>query len=449
MNIEKFLFKKISIWILLLVIVFSFVLAILFGSLVLRSSTAKKIALIPNTLNEVFFKSEDVFLASSNRFGSQSGFIKISNKPDDLKGYLLLARYDAEKKRSLVELVEVKSGKILHTWKPDINKINTFSKLPKKINLKRDNSINRYQMYHPVLLSNGDLITHSLDTPLIRISACSELIWFSDKPFHHSIELDHDGNIWSPAINFPPKVKGMNIDLNRRDGQIFRNDTIEKISYNGKSLFSKSLVQIFIDNNLEKLIFPVGNEYGNHNDPFHLNDIQPVLNDSKFWKRGDIFMSLKQISLVLLYRPSTNKIIWHKQGPWVYQHDVDVINDHQIAVFDNNRDDFLKSEVKDSNEILVYDFEKDEIFSPYQIGFVKNKIKTSDQGLSEILSNGDAFIEETNYGRILRMDKNGKIKWQYINRAKNLKIYRTSWSRFLEENLYYSIVEKIANVNCE
>ena len=61
----------------------------------------------------------------------------------------------------------------------------------------------------------------------------------------------------------------------------------------------------------------------------------------------------------------------------------------------------------------------------------------------------DVFIEETDYGRILRMDKNGKIKWQYINRAKNLKIYRTSWSRFLQEDLYYSIVEKITNINCE
>ena len=38
----------------------------------------------------------------------------------------------------------------------------------------------------------------------------------------------------------------------------------------------------------------------------------------------------------MLYRPSTNKVIWFKQGPWRFQHDVDIINKNTIAIFDNN-----------------------------------------------------------------------------------------------------------------
>ena len=44
-------------------------------------------------------------------------------------------------------------------------------------------------------------------------------------------------------------------------------------------------------------------------DPTHLNDIQPVLKDGPYFKKGDLFLSLKFLSMVILYRPETNKII--------------------------------------------------------------------------------------------------------------------------------------------
>ena len=52
-----------------------------------------------------------------------------------------------------------------------------------------------------------------------------------------------------------------------------------------------------------------------------------------------------------------------------------------------------------------------------------------------ILKNGDIFVEETLNGRLLRMDKNGKIIWQYINRLKNNKLYILSWSRYLNNEV--------------
>ena len=284
MNLEKFLYKKISLWILLLTIILSFIITILFGSLVLRSTTAKNIALIPGHLGKIFSKVENDFVVGDNKFTKQDKFVKFSTKPEDLSGYLLLARYDYKKKRSIVEILIIKSGKILHTWAPDINKINSFSKLPKQLNLKRDHNLARYRINHPILLENGDLIIKSLMSPIVRISACSKIKWFVDKAFHHSMEFDFDGNIWVPGLNFPPTIKGINIDLNRRDGKIFIEDTIEKLSQEGKILFSKPLLQIFIDNKIEHLL-PIGWRlaYNESNlDLLHLNDIQPVFYDSKY-----------------------------------------------------------------------------------------------------------------------------------------------------------------------
>ena len=73
MNLEKLLFKKIEVWILLLVIVFFIFFTILFGSLVLRSETARSIASIPENLKKIF--SDELDIGRENRFGEKNGLI--------------------------------------------------------------------------------------------------------------------------------------------------------------------------------------------------------------------------------------------------------------------------------------------------------------------------------------------------------------------------------------
>ena len=56
-------------------------------------------------------------------------------------------------------------------------------------------------------------------------------------------------------------------------------------------------------------------------DPIHLNDVQTVEYDSKFGRRGCL-LSLRNLSLVLLYRPNTNEIIWRSKDNYFFnQHD--------------------------------------------------------------------------------------------------------------------------------
>ena len=68
--------------------------------------------------------------------------------------------------------------------------------------------------------------------------------------------------------------------------------------------------------------------------------------------------------MVLLYRPSTNEIIWKGAGPFFHQHDVDILDNHRISVFNNNSKDFAGSNVVDGhNEVIIYDFKTDEYSS--------------------------------------------------------------------------------------
>ena len=52
-------------------------------------------------------------------------------------------------------------------------------------------------------------------------------------------------------------------------------------------------------------------------DPIHLNDIQPVNFNGDYWEKGDVFLSLRNQSMIVLYRPSTNQIVWKTQGPFI------------------------------------------------------------------------------------------------------------------------------------
>ena len=44
---------------------------------------------------------------------------------------------------------------------------------------------------------------------------------------------------------------------------------------------------------------------------------------------------LCELSAVFLYRPSSQKIIWLKNGPWLKQHDVDYMGEGIFTIFDN------------------------------------------------------------------------------------------------------------------
>tara|TARA_B100001741_G_C16235149_1_gene451339 strand:- start:26 stop:658 length:633 start_codon:yes stop_codon:yes gene_type:complete len=210
-------------------------------------------------------------------------------------------------------------------------------------------------------------------------------------------------------------------------------------------------MEIFIENDLEHLIFPGESPTW---DPIHINDVQPVLKTGKYFKKGDLFLSLRNLSMIVLYRPELNKIIWYKKYPWRFQHDVDILSEKQISVF-NNKNLVFYPQVKNGkkitnyNNVLIYDFNKNEILNKYDYLFKKFQIKTPRQGLSEIIDGNKIFVEETDYGRILFIDTDGNILFEYVNRAKDGNIYNLHWSRILNYNDYKSTIEILKQKICK
>ncbi len=452
------MFKKIEIWILYLVVFLGIPLTIGFGGLVRQELVGEnklgwvsKGSLFLSSLPTKFFTVATKFEPNrieNDRFPDLSGFIGNFNSKEN---YLLLSRYDGDLKEGVVELVDLRNFKVLHSWNPDLSKLN---KLIPNINeflfLDRDIKEYRTLFKSPILTKDKGLLIN--DGVLRKVDYCSNLIFQNENEFfHHSIETDIDGNIWVPSHMFPKSLSVKKVGNQPANAGGYFDDSIVKLSSNGKILFQKSVSQIFIDNGLEYLLFSVGDPKFDF-DPIHLNDIQPINYDGKYWKKGDVFLSLRHQSMVLLYRPSTNKIIWKGTGPFFHQHDVNVLNDHSISIFNNNSKIFINGdEVEGHNEVIVYDFKTNQYSQYLKESLSKNDVKTVSQGRSTILPNGDLFVEEQNYGRILYFNSDGSLRWTHINRAENGNLYANSWSRILFDKKDIKIVNNFlqAEAKCD
>ena len=138
--------------------------------------------------------------------------------------------------------------------------------------------------------------------------------------------------------------------------------------------------------------------------------------------------------MVLLYRPSTNKIIWKGTGPFLHQHDVNILDDRRISVFNNRSMNVFKGKnvVDGHNEMIIYDFETDRYSSYLSESLVQQDVRSATQGRGKILPNGDLFIEESNYGRTLYFNADGTLRWTHVNRSNSGDVYRVGWSRILD-----------------
>jgi hypothetical protein len=395
----------------------------------------------------MFLLSGDSMKLSGNIWSTPRPFYKdagFTGKPLEEGGYMLLSRYNSTLGESVIELVDLSDFSVIHTWNPDISEAHSKTDLRKEEfqDLIRDRSEQRYLIMHPYLNSDGSIILHGNYTPLMKIDHCGDLVWLNqEENFHHSIESDSEGNYWVPTRMFPTKISP---DIVGAAFENFYDDAITKISPEGEIIYQKSVSEIFIENDMSYLLFSVGDQDEFITDPIHLNDIQPALSDSEYWQKGDLFLSLRHQSMIVQYRPSTNEVIWTGAGHFYHQHDIDFLDDKTISIFNNNSKDYFEASIVDGfSDVVIYNFSTNAYSKYLKASTDEHRIKSATEGRSEILPNGDLFIEETNYGRTVYFDANGDLRWQHVNVGEDGNVYRVAWSRVIYQK---NEIEKIKEI---
>jgi len=179
--------------------------------------------------------------------------------------------------------------------------------------------------------------------------------------------------------------------------------------------------------------------------PIYLTDIEPAFSDTEYWKEGDTFLSIKNQSAIIHYRPSTNKVINYITGPFAQQYDVDIISDKEISIFNNNNFFFNNK----YSEVLVYNFDTKTFKKLFNDQLQKENFKTESEGLSHIFKDGSLLVEEQNHGRILLFNNKGEKEWEYINKDKNGDIGLVNWSRIIEDKIFIDKFKLLVkNIKC-
>jgi len=297
----------------------------------------------------------------------------------------------------------------------------------------------------PILLSDRSIVIHNDESwNLFRLDEQSNILWHNtDHQYHHGINLDHEGNIWACTSNEVQMLKNK---------MIYRDNSITKIDVGtGDVLFHKSISEIFIENDMPYVLHGQANEVSRKGfDPLHLNEVEPVLNDGTHWKKGDLFISLRDRSMIFLYRPSTNEILKVIQGPFYNQHDIDVRSDSTVSLFNNNvtslgkldhpgertrSDDHLlpNTTLNLNAQVLIYNFNSDTFTAVFPEKFIENNVYTATQGLHHFMANGDLFVESQEEGKIYLFNEGETSIKRYYNDPINNHIEHTHWIRIYEE----------------
>ena len=128
------------------------------------------------------------------------------------------------------------------------------------------------------------------------------------------------------------------------------------------------------------------------------------------------------------------------------QHDVDIISDKEISIFNNNNSPYEGT----NSEILIYNFETRKFKKKFNDNLKSEDFKTFAQGLSEILDDGSMLVEEQEKGRLIFFNNKGEKEWEYVNKDQNNDVHFLSWARIIDDkSLLNSLREKYNNNTCQ
>lgn len=327
-------------------------------------------------------------------------FAPVNRLEDDV---LTLTAYSDAQEGRTIAIRNLRDGEELHRWT-----------VPAEIGPLKPH----WRIHHPLLLEDRSVVSFITNrSPLFRLDSASNLMWRQDSlSFHHAINPAVDGSLWVCAMRW--ERGGRHIAYRgryRMGGKTvhFLDNSVARIdAQTGHILEVHSMSEMLRDNGLDHLVL----RSGDPQDPLHLNDVEPVLTTSDHMREGDLFLSFRNLQCVIQYRPSTQQVIRVIDGPLASQHDVDILNDSTLVIFNNNVQEnngvytnraHNYPVSKDQEELAHYHSEITLVdlgsgaFTPILPELMAaNGVMTASEGLQEALPGDRWFLEEQNSGEL-------------------------------------------------
>jgi hypothetical protein len=198
-------------------------------------------------------------------------------------------------------------------------------------------------------------------------------------------------------------------------------DFVVVLSPDGEELEKVSIADALIDSPYARLLTRV--VWYTKGDYLHTNGID-VLEPGDTAKLpharpGQVLLSFREIDTIAVLDLDEERIVWAVRGPWLAQHDPDILPDGNILLFDN-LGNFLNADGADAEDgggrsrILEFDPSTMAIMWQYA-GTVEEPFDSDVRASQERLPNGNTLITEETGGRILEVTPDHEIVWEFVN----------------------------------
>ena len=272
------------------------------------------------------------------------------------------------------------------------------------------------------MLPNGDVVLAMAGAALVRLDACSRVVWSTRLRAHHSIDILPNGDILVPTTttHTAPNPKWPRL----RPGEVgyFEDQLLTRVSPDGTVLDSLSVSDIIYDSDWMALLFAGrGSTYAMaEDDPYHLNDVEMLRPDMAAafpqFEAGDMLVSLRNLQTLMVIDGKSHKIKWTMTGPFFGEHDADFAPNGHIIMFDNRISGHVPQ--LGNSKVMEIDPATKTVAWTYS-GSDAEPLYSDIGGRVQWLPNGNVLVGEPQGGRVFELardaDGTGKIVWQYVN----------------------------------
>lgn len=265
-------------------------------------------------------------------------------------------------------------------------------------------------------LPGGDLLTlyeSPVNSPpgcgLAKLDRNSRVLWTFDANAHHDFCLDEQGAIYVLTNRLRR--------LGDADSQLTETTTVPVVFEDRVTILTPAGEIIKHISVLDALLaspffYGTMTHIDHRGDITHNNTVnrigQTFAAQHEGVEPGDLMLCLRNLNLVVALNPDSEQIVWASTGAWNHPHDPDPLENGNLLIFDN----IVAFGTETGSRVVEYDPRRQRIVWSYE-GQPQRRLRSEIRACQQALPDGRVLITESERGRILEVDRDGRVTWQY------------------------------------
>jgi hypothetical protein len=236
----------------------------------------------------------------------------------------------------------------------------------------------------------------------------SRLIWKFLEGAHHDLTVGPDGNIYV----LTHEIRNTIIDKWRHLKPPRVDDFVVVLSPDGEVLKKVSILDALVASPYARMVNTIA--WYSKDDYLHTNAIDVVDDAAAMRVSGvsghQVLISMRELGAIGLLDLDREVFTWALRGPWLGQHDPDLLANGNMLLFDN----YGHYGPGGISRVIEFDPNTLEHVWSYT-GDDARPLESKLRSEQERLSNGNTLITESDGGRLLEVTREGEIVWEYVN----------------------------------